>query len=267
MSQECCICLSEEGDVKKLPCCTSSYVHECCITTHIRQINKKCPVCQQEMKFEEFTTPVHQNMFAERCYEILFALCNMVSLIHMTSTALSLYIVYKVYEISGNIYPLILIYIVKIGLDLCIIGGGYSSTFHVIRDRLIRNSECPFHDSCIDMTNRGDRLKHGCWMTFNVLNVWSGYFISGDIIHYVLYKQDLLFTGTGIGWTYIVVLLSLLAAIVVIAILYEILKGICSVTCESGFSCRSCIDYFTKCNIYREVTRREVVFDDSLEIL
>jgi hypothetical protein len=75
MSKECCICKSNEGEVHKLPCCTSALFHKRCID----EGNTKCPVCQQDIQFQRVTE--RRNISEEKIYMIL-CICSWIASIN-----------------------------------------------------------------------------------------------------------------------------------------------------------------------------------------
>ena len=97
MSNSCCICL-EEKDVKKLPCCTSSFVHKECIGKYVDQYGDTCPVCRQDILFEEFIDIIEFNVCKERLYEVLLIISFMFSIVHLISSIMTYVVFYKIYE-------------------------------------------------------------------------------------------------------------------------------------------------------------------------
>lgn len=262
----CCICLekgervSERGDeatrpnqrwspgkIKKLPCCTSSLVHKDCINLHVNHSGSKCPICRQDIEFEEVTENKEYNVCKERLYETLIVLCFMCGFLHIACTIMSLIVMYKIYEITGDSVALCFTYIGRIVIDFVLISVGYFATFDDVCD-LLNTGKCVYHLSCPVIVERKDRLSHSLQITFRYAVLETIYIVMGDLIHYILYNTDSLIGGSGMGWTYAVILIGITFGLILIpislVICWAISRYIYMSTCHNrGF--RSCIDYMT----------------------
>jgi hypothetical protein len=225
---KCCICLTNEGKIEKLTCCTSAHVHVKCIKESIVTNNSKCPLCRTEIEYR--VQEVNTGIFYEKLI-IVLKIIMMVALV--TSTVVLGYLIVT----SDNHLGINRGTVWFRGIVFFLPFAHHGDQWYTARNVTVLWILC------------SDMLFYILYATDNLLNnsQWTYLVIYGSVIgitivSYLIYNIERVCTrmmccGIGIKTCFV-----------------EICRE----------CCHSCINFFTKCNEHETVRTDEIVFENSI---